>query len=77
MSGRVVIARFDQHQFGRYPPPGTLVLRIVNFATIQIVGIDPRDMKPGYIAIGIALLGYSIRSTMDNDIHSLLELGPL
>jgi hypothetical protein len=64
MSGRVVIAKFDQHQFGNYPPPRTLVLHIVSFATIQIVGFDPRDTKPGDITVGVALLGYSIRTTM-------------
>jgi hypothetical protein len=64
MSGRVYLWRFDQHQFGKYPPPRTLVLHIVSFATIQIVGFDPRDMKLGNIAIGVALSGYYIRATM-------------
>jgi hypothetical protein len=64
MNGRVIIVEFDQHQFGKYPPIGTLVLRIVSFATIQIVGFDSRDMKLGNIVVGVALSGYFIRSTM-------------
>jgi hypothetical protein len=37
MSNKTTMTAFDQHQFEGYPPPGTLVLCISRFATIEIL----------------------------------------
>jgi hypothetical protein len=40
------------------------VLHINGFATIQIVGFNPRDAKPGDIVVGITLSRFYIRATI-------------
>jgi hypothetical protein len=55
MSSKTMIMEFDQRQFGKHPPLGSLILHILGFATIQIVGFDPKETRHGDLAIGIAL----------------------
>lgn len=55
-----MIMEFDQRQFGKHPPLGSLILHILGFATIQIVGFDPKETRHGDLAIGIALFWFFI-----------------
>jgi hypothetical protein len=55
MSGRFIVIEFDQRNFGRQPILGTLILHVIGFATLQIVGFEPREVRPNDLAIGIAL----------------------
>jgi hypothetical protein len=61
MNNIITIVEFDQHQFGRYLSPSTLVLHINNLATIVIVGFNPREARPENIVIGIVLSRFYIR----------------
>jgi hypothetical protein len=40
-----IISEFDQHNFGGYPPLGTLVILVSNFVAIEIIGFDPREAR--------------------------------
>ncbi len=46
------------------PPLGSLILHIVGFAIVQIVGFDPKEARPGDLAIGIALSRFFIRAAV-------------
>jgi hypothetical protein len=41
-----------------------LILHIVGFANLQIMGFDPREGRPRYLAICIALFGFFMQATM-------------
>jgi hypothetical protein len=60
MSGKFIVLEFDQRNFGRQPISGTLILHVTRFATLQIVGFEPREAKLNDLTIGIAFLGFYI-----------------
>jgi hypothetical protein len=60
MSGKFIILEFDQRNFGRQPISSTLILHVTGFATLQIVGFEPREATPDDLAIGIALSRFYI-----------------
>jgi hypothetical protein len=44
---------FDEYQFDNEPKLGSLIIQIVQFATLQIVNIHPKKAIPNDIAITI------------------------
>lgn len=44
MNNIITIVEFDQHQFGRYLLPSTLVLHINSLVIIVIVRFNPREV---------------------------------
>jgi len=60
MNNKITTSKSDQHHFEGHPPLGTLVIIISSFAMIEIMGFDPREVKQGDIAIGVALSEYFI-----------------
>jgi hypothetical protein len=58
MSSNIIVVEFDQQQFEGYPLPGSLILRVVGFANLQIMGFDPREARPGNLAICMHCLDF-------------------
>jgi len=64
MSNRINALGFDQHHFEDHSPPGTLVIHVTRFVTIEIIRFDPIKTKPKNVVIGVTLLRFYIRATM-------------
>ncbi len=64
MFSNIIIVEFDQQRFERYPPLGSLILRIFGFADLQIMGLGPREVRPRDLTICIALFGFSIEAVV-------------
>jgi hypothetical protein len=62
MSSNIIVVEFDQRRFEMYPPLESLILRIFGFVDLQIMGLNPREVKPRDLAICIALFGFSIEA---------------
>lgn len=60
MNDKFIVLEFDQRNFGRQLILGTLILHVNGFATLQIIGFEPREARPDDLAIGIAYLKFYI-----------------
>jgi hypothetical protein len=49
---------FDEEGFSWEPQVGSLILRILGFASLKIIGFDPSKAEVGDIAITITHVGF-------------------
>jgi hypothetical protein len=58
------VQSFDKIAFSREPNVGSVIIKIIEFASTVIVGFDPRIVEVGDLAIGMMHAGFFIKETI-------------